>query len=1073
MTDALARLDASGVEIEVIALAKACLSAEVERRPRNAGALADRVTSYLSGVQERLRSAELARVEAQAHAEAESKQRCFRTSWRGAHARAGEAMARARIERSRRRRTVALAASVLMIASLVGGGWAYLLRQRLERASLFNQALGEFELLRNEAERVGDDLARWRTAREAARAVERLLAQAPDEPSRSRAITLVREVTQATAAAANDQKLLAGLVDVRSSRAEDPDGSRTDAAYADAFHEGGIDIGALPADQLGAKIRARPEAVRIAQAAALDDWAAVRRSARGDEAGARWILNVARSADPDPWRNRLRVVLETSSSPESLRRLRDLAKSARMEELPTVSVDLLGRSLLALGDPMAAVTVLRQGQSLYPDDVWLNYYLALCLRRLSRREEAIRYYMAARSVRPDMAHALADALVAMGETDQAIGILQKLRRTRPTDVKFLIRLARLLHDRGRADEANDVLAEAVARLSVAVRLKKDFYPVHLDLGTALTMQGKLDEANAEFRIALRLEPKDARTHVALGSNLAERHKLDAANAEFRTALRLAPDYVDAHVQLSQYLRQEGKLGQAIAESREALRLEPDNQLARSNLGGALAEQGKFDEAIAELREALRLKPDSHDGHENFGVTLFLQGRRDEAIAEYHVALNLKSDCPIAHCNLGDAFMEQGKQGEAIAEYRAALSLKPDFAKAHLNLGSILVDQGKLDEAIAEFREALRFNPDYAFAHNGLAVALLKQGKLEEAIAELRTAIRLKPDRLAAHGNLGLALRDLGKLEEAIAEFRTAIRLKPDDVESHLNLAKVLDDQGKPNAAIAEYRVALRQNPDSAKAHTNLGNALAAQEKLDEATAEHRTALRLEPDYAEAHCNLGGALRQQGHFVEALVEFKRGHELASKKPNWRFPSAEWVRETERLVKLDRELPAILAGKAKPSDAGETLGFAQVCYQKRLHGASARLWSEAFDAQPKLADDMQVQNRYNAACAAALAGASQGKDDLPLDEAAKARWRKQSIGWLMSDLKAWSKLSESAPPQARQSIVQTLHHWKVDPDLAALRDPAALAKLPDEEQKACRALWSDVDALLAKITSKSSP
>ena len=119
-----------------------------------------------------------------------------------------------------------------------------------------------------------------------------------------------------------------------------------------------------------------------------------------------------------------------------------------------------------------------------------------------------------------------------------------------------------------------------------------------------------------------------------------------------------------------------------------------------------------------------------------------------------------------------------------------------------------------------------------------------------------------------------------------------------------------------------------------------------------------------------------------------------------------------------------------------------------------------------AQPKLADDMQVQNRYNAACAAALAGSGQGKDDPPLDDAAKTRWRKQAIDWLKADLAAWSKILDSGPPQARQAISQTLQHWKADTDLVGLRDPAALAKLPENEQKACRALWAEVDALLAK-------
>ncbi len=363
-------------------------------------------------------------------------------------------------------------------------------------------------------------------------------------------------------------------------------------------------------------------------------------------------------------------------------------------------------------------------------------------------------------------------------------------------------------------------------------------------------------------------------------------------------------------------------------------------------------------------------------------------------------------------------------------------------------------------------------PEQYLVHHDLGIALTNQGKLSEAIVEYREALRLKPNLASAHYGLGVTLKKNGELNEAIAAFHEAVRLKPDDFQAHTALGSALAGLGKFVEAVIEYREAIRLKPDEPAIHSDLGVALVAQGKLAEAVAEYRQALRLKSDHAEAHCNLGIVLRQQGRYAEALAELKRGHELGSKSPNWQYPSAQWVRTAERLVELDRKLPAILAGKAKPSDAVETLGFAQLFYDKKLHAGSARLWSEAFQAQPKLADDMQVQNRYNAACAAALAGSGQGKDDPPLDDAAKTRWRKQAIDWLKADLAAWSKTLDTGPPQARQAISQTLQHWKADTDLAGIREPAALAKLPADEQTTCRAIWSRVDALLAKSGPKPS-
>jgi serine/threonine-protein kinase len=379
LADALRRLEASGADSELVFLAKDCLAAEPVGRPRDAGEVAGRIASYLAAVQERLKAAELARVEAQA---------------------------KAAEERKRRRLTVALAASVLVIAGLASGGWAYLTRQRPAQLARIDRAVNRAEVLYAEAQQAGDDPARWITACDAAQAVEGLLIDAPDEPTGRHMTALVRDVTQAAVAAENDQKLLAKLVDIRSAKADDPDGSMADMDYANAFAEAGIDTAALSPAEVGAKIRGRSATVRLALGAALDDCAFVRRHRRGDKAGARRLTEAARLSDPDSWRNRLREVSQVASRMERLADRKDLVKSARVDELPAVSLTLLGAYLLDAGDLKGAEAVLREAQRHHPGDVWLNHSLAQCLERLARREAAIRYYMAARSLRPETAHAL-------------------------------------------------------------------------------------------------------------------------------------------------------------------------------------------------------------------------------------------------------------------------------------------------------------------------------------------------------------------------------------------------------------------------------------------------------------------------------------------------------------------------------------------------------------------------------------------------------------------------------------------------------------------------------------------
>ncbi|MFL5342796.1 MAG: serine/threonine-protein kinase, partial [Gemmataceae bacterium] len=73
LADGFDRLDRCQADIDLIQLAKLCLDPDPERRPRNAEAVAAAVTAYLTGVQEKLRAAEMERAAARAKVEEERK----------------------------------------------------------------------------------------------------------------------------------------------------------------------------------------------------------------------------------------------------------------------------------------------------------------------------------------------------------------------------------------------------------------------------------------------------------------------------------------------------------------------------------------------------------------------------------------------------------------------------------------------------------------------------------------------------------------------------------------------------------------------------------------------------------------------------------------------------------------------------------------------------------------------------------------------------------------------------------------------------------------------------------------
>jgi serine/threonine-protein kinase len=607
--ETLARLDGCEAEPELIALTKSCLAADRDDRPRHAGAVSDRIAAFTAGVQDRIRHAELARVEADARAEEQVQRRAL------ADELARHAQLRADEERHRRRLTSALAASVIVAIVATGGLWIWIVQQRQERARRVDLALSEAQFRRHEAELASDDPTRWRAALDAVRAVERTAVDARDEPTRREITRLVQAVRAATEAAAADQKLLAAVVDIRSAKADDRDGSASDAAYAAAFRETGHDIDVLGPDAGSAWIRSRPPSVALALAAALDDWAGQRRRYRPRvTAGWKRLVDTARAADPDPARDCLRVLW---SDPESTARrelLCTLARDANPQAWPPASLCLLASALDEAGASDAAVALLHRAQAAHPGDLWVNYDLGRALEASHhpRSEAAITFFTAARALHPETAHELAHALEARGRDAEARVIFEDLTRLRASSGRHWHCLGQLLRRGGDFAGSLAAMEKAVAALRASTRTDPGDFQSRYTLGSALEAQGKVGEAIAEYRAAVRLQPDSAAVRDSLGALLLARWELAEASAEFRESIRLASDFAAPHHNLGLALRCQGKFGDAIAEFHEAIRL--DGELvgeAPFELGATLRRIGRYGEAIdlyRRLRERVRDNP---------------------------------------------------------------------------------------------------------------------------------------------------------------------------------------------------------------------------------------------------------------------------------------------------------------------------------------------------------------------------------------------------------------------------------------------------------------------------------
>jgi serine/threonine protein kinase/tetratricopeptide (TPR) repeat protein len=450
---------------------------------------------------------------------------------------------------ARRNRGVLAIASVIMAASMVvlailAGSIGWIARDRATRQAVTKERV---TLLLEEA-RERHKNRKWQEALAAAKRADALLAAGGgDEEIHQR----VREVL-------GDMQMVANLELARARATQYGfDDEQEDSGYAREFRGYGIDVDVLDPEVATKQIGARSICYELT--VFLDSWSHVRQEVtkRGSKPFSKdWkeLLEIARRADPNPWRDRFRKALEN----EDHKALVEIAASAPMSSLNARTVDRLGDALIRIGALKEAAAFLRRGQRLHPDDFWINVNLGTCLTELNppQVDEAIRFYTCAVALRPEAPVAHYD-------------------------------LNRALQKKGRFDEA-------IVEIREAIRLDPKEAYFHTGLALALEVQGNHNEALAEFREAtelaleLGLNQKDFDTLVDTLNGLAWHLATSPA------AKGLDPD-------------------RAVKLAEKAVQLAPQNAGAWNTLGLARLRAADWQAARTALEKSMVL----HQGGDSF------------------------------------------------------------------------------------------------------------------------------------------------------------------------------------------------------------------------------------------------------------------------------------------------------------------------------------------------------------------------------------------------------------------------------------------------------------------------
>jgi serine/threonine-protein kinase len=754
----------------------------------------------------------------------------------------------------RNRGALTIAAVITLAVVLVTASIGWIVRDRGARAAALD---AETDRAVQEAETLVLD-GKWPEAVEVLQRTEKFLATAgrqelpPVLQELKNDVIMARRVEEIYSRPGRQELPLKQLLDLtRSWRQRELDsppekedvftGHEVDAEYARAFEDYGIDVAQLTLAEAAEHISGRR--IRLELTRALDHWSSMRRRA-GTQGVPNWqnLLEIAKAADPDPWRMRLRAALADRDRKD----LEVLAASADVRQLQPSTLHLLGIALKDVGAPEQAVELLRKAQRQYPGDLWLNealgefYYGAL---KIPQYDQSVRFYTAALAVRPHSPY--------------------------------------IAYNIGRVLLAKEAFPEAIAELSKAIDLKPDYPDALGDRGGAYFKLGWLEQAFADYSKRIKLDPNNPHRWFDRGHKYLNCQKYDEALRDFTRVIELQPKNSAAfNNRCCCYIRL-GQLDKALAECTRATEVDPLNANAFSNCAYIYERLQQLDKAIWYHSKSIEVQPKWPNARSK--LPEFYVGRANDYAR--------KGEWEKAAEDYGKAIQLDPKNSAAVngldrvqRELQEQIRQHPQDAGLQLAAGRVYCRKGQWRQAEVTYSGCLGLlkedNARRTAALLGRAEAYLQLKENAKALADLGKLGQTRPEQSIELFNqwskVAKLLLDAGHFAEAVTAYSAAIKLKSGDMDALQGRAYACWRLGQLDQAIADCSEMFRLDPRFVAALMWRCQCYQRRQRWDQVIVDSSNAITLIPNWnfprearADAYGHLGQWRKSANDYAELL------------------------------------------------------------------------------------------------------------------------------------------------------------------------------------------------------------
>jgi tetratricopeptide (TPR) repeat protein len=280
------------------------------------------------------------------------------------------------------------------------------------------------------------------------------------------------------------------------------------------------------------------------------------------------------------------------------------------------SLHLLGALAHQTGRNELAVALMSKVLAVSESVPFVHNNIALALRSLGRKDDAIAHFRRAIVLKPDYFEALwalGQSLHERDELDESAACYRAVLKVQPGHADAYNNLGIVLADQGKIDEA-------INHYQQALTAKPDFADAYYNLGNALLAKGRIANAITYYRWALAVRPQFAEVHHNFANILLGLDKLEEAIIHYQQALAIKPDYAEAYNNLGNALRKHGRLDEAVARYRQSLVIKPAFGDAFNNLGNTLRELGRLAEARDACEKAVAIAPMNPMFHHSLAIS---------------------------------------------------------------------------------------------------------------------------------------------------------------------------------------------------------------------------------------------------------------------------------------------------------------------------------------------------------------------------------------------------------------------------------------------------------------------